>query len=212
MRIIDLTGLIEEGMWYCGSPLPQVKIKKLIGPKGEIDYSITLGSITGTYLETAAHRFSNQPSLDKIPLERFITKAAVLKLKPKKPLEHIEREELSSFKVRINKGEALLISAGWENRWDKKNFFSESPHFSKEAMDWILEKKISILGSDVPCYDDPDFKRSEGLVNKLFKKGVLILSPLINLTKIKKKRVNLIALSPRIKDTCGFPCRAIAIE
>ena len=212
MRIIDLTGLIEEGMWSYGPPLPKVRIKKIKGERGETDYSITLGSISGTYLETSAHRFPNQPSLDEIPLKRLITEAVVIKLKRKKEREHNTRKELFESKIRIKKGDALLISTGWEKNWNKKNFVSGSPHFSKEAMEWILEKEISILGADIPCYDDPNPSQSEGLVNKLFKKKVLILAPLVNLRKIKKERMKLIVLPPRIKDTCAFPCRAIAIE
>ncbi len=197
-------------MWSYGPPLPKVRIKKLTGIKGETDYSITVGSIIGTYLETSAHRFPNQPSLDEIPLKKLISQAVVFKLKPKKPSEHIEKKELASFRIKIKKGDTVLISTGWERNWKKKNFVTGSPHFSKEAMEWLLEKKISILGADIPCYDDPG--KSEGLVNKLFKKKVLILAPLVNLRKIKKRRVRLIALAPRIKDTCGFPCRAIVIE
>jgi len=103
-----------------------------------------------------------------------------------------------------------LVSTSWDSRWHEGNFISGSPHFSREAMDWVLDRKISILGGDMPCYDDP--RESEGLVKKLFSRGVLILAPLINIRKIRKERVKLIALPPRIKGTCGFPCRAIAIE
>ena len=210
MRITDLTGLIEEGMWSYGPPLPKVSIRKSISPKGVTNYSITLGSITGTYLETAAHRFKNGPSLDEVPIKRLITKAVVIKLRAKRPLEHINLQELYPFGPKVRKGDALIISTSWDRMWYKDNFVSESPHFSREAMDWVLERGVSILGGDIPCYDDP--RESEGLVKKLFMKGVLILAPLINVRRIKKDRVKLVALTPRVKDTCAFPCRAIAIE
>lgn len=210
MRITDLTGLIEEGMWSYGPPLPKVSIRKILSPDGEANYSITLGSITGTYLETPAHRFKNGPSLDEVPLNKLITNAVVIKLRAKRPLEHINPQELSLFQSKVRKGAALLISTSWDRMWYKENFVSGSPHFSREAMDWVLDRKVSILGGDIPCYDDP--RESEGLVNTLLKKGILILAPLTNLRKIKKGRVKLIALAPRIIDTCAFPCRVIAIE
>lgn len=210
MRIIDLTGLIEEGMWTYGSPLPEVSIRKLIHKNGVVSYAITLGSIAGTYLETAAHWFENAPSLDDVPPERLITDAVVVKLRAKGPLEHIELDELSPYKSKVRKGDALLVSTSWDSKWHEGNFISESPHFSREAMDWVLDRKVSILGGDIPCYDDP--RKSEGLVKKLFSRGILILAPLINVRKIRKERVKLMALTPRIKGTCAFPCRAIAIE
>ena len=214
MRIIDVTGIIEEGMWNYGEPLPKVKIKRVSslddGKYGEENYAVTLGSITGTYLETGAHRLPNQPSIDQIPVIKMVTEAVVIKLSPKGPSEHITKMELESSYARIKRGNALLIYTGWDRMWNKRNFVTESPHFSEEAIDWILGKKISILGGDIPCYDDP--YEPEGLVNKIFEEGVLILAPLVNLDEITKTTVKLIALPLKIKGVCGSPCRAIVIE
>lgn len=49
LQVVDATGLIEEGMWNYGPPLPPVRIRKPAG-KGEINYSFTLNSRSGTYL------------------------------------------------------------------------------------------------------------------------------------------------------------------
>jgi arylformamidase len=210
MRIVDLTGLIEEGMWSYGPPLPDVSIRKSISQDAVTNYAITLGSITGTYLETSAHRFPNGPSLDDIPIKRFITRAAVIKLRTKRRLGHITEEELCSSGVVVKKGDALLFSTGWDRMWTKENFVKDSPHFTKEAMDWVLERQVSILGGDIPCFDDP--REPNGLVKGLFESGALILAPLVNVWRIRKNRIRLIALAPRVKGTCGLPCRAVALE
>jgi len=208
-RIVDLTGLIEEGMWSYGPPLPPVRIRKL-SQKGETNYSFTLNSLSGTYLETSAHRLPGAPALDDVSPEKLIRPAVIIQLETKQPREHITLQELKNYGARIRKGDALLISTGWDRMRNKKNFVNDSPHFTSEAMNWVLSKKPFLLGGDIPCYDDP--RESEGLVNRLFRHGLMILAPLVNLRKVRSGRATLIALTPRVKDTCAFPCRALIVE
>jgi len=209
MKLTDITGLTEEGMWSYGTHLPQVAIRKLEG-KGETNYAFSLYSLSGTYLETAAHRLKRAPSLDDVPADRLIRPAAIIQLKTKRPQEHITLQELVSADVKIRKGDAVIIATGWDRMWNRKNFTKHSPHFTPEAMDWILTKKPFLLGGDIPCYDDPC--NSEGLVNRMFNQGLMILAPLVNLRKVRAKHATLIALAPRIKNTCAFPCRALIAE
>ena len=185
MKIIDITGTIKNGMWSYGPSLPEVEIKEVsnLSDDGDSSFSMLLGSISGTYLETGAHRLPNQPSLIEIPLERMLTEAIVFKLKDKNPLEHITVDELVSLNISIEENKALIIRTGWDRMWNKPNFIKESPHFTKDAMEWLLDKNPSIIGGDIPCFDDPE--NSEGLVNMLFEKGALILAPLVNLDEIR---------------------------
>jgi len=45
MKIIDITGTIEEGMWSYGPPLPEVEIKEVstLDKEGESNFSLLLG-------------------------------------------------------------------------------------------------------------------------------------------------------------------------
>ncbi|MFH1905482.1 MAG: cyclase family protein [bacterium] len=212
MKIIDITGTIKNGIWSYGAPLPEVEIKEVsnLSDDGDSSFSMLLGSISGTYLETGAHRLANQPSLIEIPLTRMMTEAIVFKLKDKNPLEHITLDELVSLDIPLEKNKALIIRTGWDRMWDHKDFVEKSPHFTKEAIEWLLDKNPSIIGGDIPCFDDP--QNSEGLVNMLFGKGALILAPLVNLDKITKPQVKLIAVPPKIEKICACPCRVIIIE
>ena len=212
MKIIDITGTIKEGMWSYGQPLPDVKIKEVskLSDDEESSYSILVGSISGTYLETGAHRLPNQPALIDIPVRRMITTTFVFKLQDKGPLEHITIDELVASNIKVQKDSAILIRTGWDRMWAQPNFVKESPHFTKDAMEWLLDKKPSIIGGDIPCFDDPE--KSEGLVNMLFKGGALILAPLVNLDKVTKVEAQLIVLPPKIEKVCACPCRAVVIE
>jgi len=217
MRIIDVTGTLQPGMWKYDLPqttgIPGVNFEQIanLDEHGYEAHKITLFTISGTYLETAAHVFEGKPSIDEIPPERLITEAAIMKLRKKKRLEPITLEELKAQGVEVRPGDALLVYTGWDEHWNDGDFVRGSPHFTPQSMDWILGKGISILGGDIPCYSDPR-NPNIPLVKRLFEKDVLILAPLVNLNQVNKSRVKLIALPLKVKGLCGSPCRALVIE
>jgi len=219
MQIIEISGFLENGMWSYGAPFPEVKIKPIatIDQEGVSSHVITLTTNSGTYLETGAHIFKGEETIDQIPAEKLVTEAVVIKLSEKKAREHITAEELEKSQVHIKEGDALLIHTGWDRMWNQSGFVEGSPHFTKEAIEWILAKKISILGADIPCYDDPQresLTQGLSLLGEVFKRKILILAPVVNLGQVSQKRVKLIALPLRVraKALSAAPCRALIIE
>ena len=213
MKITDITGTIKNGMWSYGPQFPDACIEEIstMAADNESNFKITVASISGTYLETGAHRLPNQPALIDIPVERLVTEVVIFKLKDKGPCEGVTLDEiLISLDVSIGRGSALLIRTGWDRMWDSPDFVEKSPYITKQAMEWMLDKNPSIVGGDFPCFDNS--QKSEGLVNMLFERGALILAPVVNLDKVEKNKASLIALTPKIDKVCGCPCRAIVIE
>lgn len=212
MKITDITGTVKNGMWSYGPPFPDACIEEIttLAADNESNFKITVASISGTYLETGAHRLTNQPALIEVPVEKMVTEAFIFQLKDKAPGQAIEVDEFEKLNVPIEKNKALIFRTGWDKMWDSPDFVSKSPYLTKAAMEWILDKEPSIIGADVPCFDSST--KPEGLVDMLFESGALILAPLVNLDKIEKTKVQLIALPAKVDKVCGFPCRAIVIE
>lgn len=216
-RYIDLTGIIENGMWEYGEPYPKVEITQVSSVDDETAYAeykvnaykITFSSSSGTYVQTSAEMFKGKPTVDQIPLERLILETSVIKI-PKGPRGVITVDEIEKTGVDIKKGEGLIVATGWEKFWNKENFVKESPHFTPESMDWVLNKGISLLAGDMTIYDD--YYNPTGLLKNLFSRDVLVVAPLVNLDKIRRKKIKLIALPLKVKGVSGCPCRVIAIE
>lgn len=214
MRVVDLTGTIEQGMWDYGDPVPPAQIWQVatIEGTGWEAHALTLSTLTGTYIESAAHMIPGSPTIDQIPLERFITPAAVLQVGEKAALEHITVQELrTAAPPALVPGMGILVSTGWDKRWNQPDFVCGSPHLEEEAMDWIVSQQPSLVGTDLPCFEDPDPVRFVDLNSRLFLCGALLLGPLVNLRQIRRPVVNLVALPLKIKGVCGTPCRAIAV-
>jgi arylformamidase len=215
MRVIDLTGTIEPGMWGYGDPIPDVEVWQVatIDTTGWDAHAFTLATITGTYIESAAHMIKGGPTIDQIPPERFIVEAAVLHVPQKSALEHISAEELQAAAAPgLVPGMGILVSTGWDAKWNAPEFVYGSPHFEEAAMDWIVMQQPSLVGMDLPCSEDPDPARFVDLNTRLFQSGALLLSPLVNVQRIGRPFVRLIALPLKIRGVCGTPCRALAIE
>lgn len=215
-KIIDVTGPIYTKMWNYGPPYPEIKIEplpKVPWLKHEVysDVFVGMGSQTGTYIETNAHYFKDENKLSDVPIERlFMVDAAILNLRPKGPKEAIRREEIKELKAEIHEGDAILFGTRWGQRWREANFVKDSPYLTYETVVWLLEQKPSILGGDIPVFDNPD--NPQGFWDKFFRSGALLLAPLVNLEKVTKQRAKLVALPLNVEGTCCAPCRTLVVE
>lgn len=211
MVLVDLTGTLEPGMWHYDH-IPPVEIAQVtaIEDRGSEAHSFRLATISGTYLETAAHLYHGQPTIDQIPIERFICDAAILRVGEMAPAQAIAVSDLerAARGVEISPGDALLVDTGWERMWNAPTFIVDSPYFTVEAMRWIVDLEISILGGNMPCFDNP--RGGTGVNRVLFVSGALILAPLVNLKAVTQSRARLMVFPLKIRGVCGTPCRAIA--
>jgi kynurenine formamidase len=212
--LVDLTGPLEPGMWsYAPSmvdipPFEHTRWATIEERGWEADW-FAMPTLAGTYLETAKHLIPGAPSIDQVPLARFFVSATIARI-PRGPREHITAADLESSVTELEPGDALLVQTGWEaHRNDSETFVLQSPHFDLEAMRWIAERSVSILGGDMPCYDDPVGSESQGVNMVLFGSGAMILAPLVNLGAIEAPRGHLTVLPIPLVDACGAPCRAV---
>lgn len=218
MRIIDISGPIEDGMWSYGDPYPAPRIEQIPAPAW-LDYPVYSQSVSmavqcGTYLETAAHMDQSRMPIDRLPLERCYMIDAVALWIPRNANEFIRAADLQSALnaagEMLRAGDALLVGTGWDKQWHAPNYVVDPPYFLAEAIDWVLEHKVALLGADTPRYDSPH--APQNFFPKFFEQEILLLAPLINLDQVQQPRGRLTALPLKIKDACASPVRALWIE
>jgi kynurenine formamidase len=218
-RYVDLTGRYGPGMWTYRPIVPDIPAYEqrrfaTVEERGWEADVVTLPTLCGTYLETSKHLFPERPGIAELPPERCFVRATVARI-PRGPREHIGVNELEAVVTELNPGDALLVATGWDKHWwdaGGETFVRESPHFDMAAMRWITDRGVSILGGDVPCFDDPDASGAQGVNTVLFGADALILAPLVGLGSLTANRIDLVVLPIKLADACGAPCRAIAIE
>ena len=211
--MIDLTGPLHPGMWsYAPSmdipPFEQQRWATIEERGWEADW-FAMPTLAGTYLETAKHLIHGAPSIDQVPPEQFFVNATIARV-PREARGHITVADLEASASSLEPGDALLVQTGWEQHRDNSEIFVlQSPHFDLDAMQWIVDRGVSILGGDMPCFDDPVGAESQGVNMVLFGAGAMILAPLVNLGTTDATRGRLTVLPIPLVDSCGAPCRAI---
>ena len=218
MRIIDISGPIEDGMWSYGDPYPAPQITQ-IPPPAWLDYpvysqTVAMAVQSGTYLETAAHMDQSRLPIDQLPLSRCHRIDAVALWIPRGANEPISAADLeralTNAGFMLRPGDALLVGTGWDSQWYAPNYVTDPPYFLADAIDWVLDHEIALLGGDTPRYDSPH--HPQNFFPKFFQSEILLLAPLVNMAQVGTARGKLTALPLKIKDACASPVRALWIE
>jgi kynurenine formamidase len=176
----------------------------------------TATTLSGVYLESQAHLIRGGKTLDQYPVERFIVPATILKLPPQAPGALIDADLLAAHAPRIQKGEALLLATGWGTMWNRPGYVMQCPTMKGSAMDWVVEKGVSLFGVDIPCIEaqrseDPD-EINGNLLRRMFERDTLLLAPLVNLESVGSDHGTLVCMPLKLKGASGAPCRAVFVE
>lgn len=214
MRIIDVTGTIENGMWSYGPPYPEAVIEEIPQPDfiehETFSWRFELGAQTGTYLETSLHVTREGPALIEVPVEELIWRDAAILRVPCAPDHRIEAHELEACGVAVEPGDAVIVATGWDAHWNAPDFVSNCPWFSYGAMRWILDREPFVMCGDMPRFDS--WADPQGFWPEFFGAGVLLLAPLVNLGEVRADRVKLTALPLKVAESCAAPCRVVLME
>ncbi|MCL4861826.1 MAG: cyclase family protein [Caldilineaceae bacterium] len=218
MRIVELSGPIEDGMWSYDDPYPTPRVTQ-IPPPAWLDYpvysqTVSLAVQAGTYLETAAHMDPTRMTIDQLPLERCYAVDALALLIPRGAGEAITPAALDAALAAtgetLRPGDALLVGTGWDSHWRQPDFVTNPPYFTAAAIDWVLDHQAGLLGADTPRFDSPH--NPQNFFPKFFQHDILLLAPVVNLGQVRAARGKLTALPLQIKDACASPVRALWIE
>jgi arylformamidase len=224
-RIIDLSYELEPGhetRIFSIKRIPIREYKKLfpyyIPTKDDPNYPmhmIQMVSHIGTHIETPYHYKMKGNDLAQVPLEQLVGETIILDLTGVKPKERISLEKVKKAAKGLKGGDIVFCRTGY-GRGDrisarsKEERLFQAPYFSIEAIQWLIKMGMKVFGVETEMED----LASGSNVNHhaLFSHGIPLIENLTNLDKLRKKRVFVFILPPKIKKLEGFPVRVIAIE
>ncbi|MDR1637167.1 MAG: cyclase family protein [Treponema sp.] len=176
-----------------------------------IMHEINMVNHIGTHIETPYHLFRDGEDLSVIAPHRYCGPALAVDLKNLPPKSPISREMLIRAGENaggIRPGDIVLFNLGYSDKYGTPEY-GDSPYFSSQAIRWIVEQQVKMMGVDAGGVEIPG---SEEHVNHraLFEKGILLVENLANLDRLPAGRFNVYAFPVPIKGMDSFPLRVVA--
>lgn len=158
---------------------------------------------SGTHLDAPCHFIAGRATVTDMILETCQGPALVVDLRRQKPPLTIANADLSDFRV----GDRILVLTGWQPRvgWQ----VSDLPFFDVSTASWLLDRGITLFGSDLPTWVTPDDPHGVDLHRLLLAAGVVLVENLDNLELLAGRRIWFQALPLRLDGADGSPVRAV---
>jgi len=210
MKVIDLTLTVSEKIpTFPGSPKPHFIEWETIPKDGYNLELLFLSTHTGTHIDAPFHFVKNGKKIHEIKPERLVNEAVLIRI-GKNSNRSISKTDIQNFEQKngkIENGSTVIFHTGWQKNLNKKFYFTENPGLSVSAANYLVSKKINMVGIDSPSIDlGTDSKFSVHHV--LAKNNILIVENLANLNKIKSNNFHLITSPLKLKNATGSPIRA----
>jgi arylformamidase len=218
-RVIDLSHIITPGkagrkfsLEMIGAETVNPNVIRLEG-QWYIMHNISMVSHIGTHIEAPYHLFKSKADLAVLSLEQLMGEAVLLDLRncPRKSAITLQHVQAASSKAGgIHSGDIVFCNLGSAKFYGTEEY-GTSPHFSPEAIQWLVDQGMKLMGVDASGVEVPG---SEHHVNHsaLFIKGIPLIENLANLDHLSRTRFLVYALPIAVTGLEAFPLRVIAVE
>lgn len=202
---IDISVPLKTGMVHWPDN-PPVSFEKMLDMNhGDICNvsKISMGSHTGTHMDSPAHFVKNGQGIDRMPLEATLGSVRVVEIKD---TVSIKAEEVK--KCTPKKGERILFKTVNSSRcWKTDQFVEDFVFISHDAAQYLVSCGVQTVGVD---YLSVGGYKIDGVETHqiLLKAGIWIIEGL-NLSAVKSGSYELICLPLKVVDGDGAPARAI---
>jgi kynurenine formamidase len=225
-RVVDLThALSESNPAWPGDAQPfEAKINATVEMNGYFTRRFSTLEHFGTHMDAPAHFPPGATTVDQLPPERLFGPAVVLDVTAqgkRDPDYRLTRADVGQWEQkhgRIPAGAIVLLRTGWAARWPDADRYRNAgngkamrfPGFGVDAVNLLIERKVSGLGCDTMSVDygaSSDFAVhtvSHGA-------GLYHLENLADLTALPESGAFLVVAPIKLEGGSGGPVRVFAL-
>lgn len=155
------------------------------------NFRLEIGMHSGTHIDTPMHLTNRETFIDEIALDTFIGKGCLLDVRNENVITY--KEEYSDM---VSEDDIVLLYTNHSDKYGTNEYFTKHPIIDKELADFFIEKKIKMLGIDLPSPDRYPFK----IHKMLFEHNILIIENMTNLSELLSiKNFEIIAFPLKIR-------------
>jgi kynurenine formamidase len=214
MALVDLSHQIWPGMPRI-HVLPDVDLRPVrrITEGHPLNISeLKVATHAGTHVDAPWHFVANGRTIDQIPLEDLRGSAVVVPI-DRRAREPIPAADLEHSPEPVRPGDIVVLATGWGARFESPEY-EEHPYVSEEAAQWLVDRRVKMLGLDLITVDLPQAMRPTPfgypVHHLLLGNNVLIIENLTNLDDLRGRRVTLYAFPLAIRGADGAQARVVA--
>lgn len=217
-RLVELNQIIRSGeVTYPGLPVPEITphltreaSRGVYAPGTEfaIDRISMVGN-TGTYLDTAFHRYADGGDLAALALEQVVDLRTIVIRTAGSGRRGVGAEQLAAVDVT---GAAVLLHTGGDVHWGRPDYVRDAPFLAEAGARLLAERGAALVGIDSVNIDDvsPDAAGARPAHSILLAAGIPIVEHLTNLAAVPTTGACFSAVPPRVAGFATFPVRAYA--
>lgn len=201
--IYDISPLVDPrvAVWPGDTPFSAKDLLRIEEGHAVHLSAITLSCHTGAHADAPSHFLREAPSIDAVPLVRYLGPCRLLDVRPKDGVIRPEEVEKADFSA------SPRVLFRTRDRQDRTAFPATFTVLSVELIDWLADRGVVLIGLDSPSVDT--FESKDLPCHKaLYARGIANLESL-DLTGVPEGRYELIALPLRLRGRDASPVRAV---
>lgn len=170
---------------------------------------ISLPGNTGTYIDTAFHRYEGGADLSALSLETLVDL----------PTEVFHLTDMknpgipaSVFYDRDVREKAILLHTGWDRHFGTAEYGVNAPFLTEDGVQHLSEQGVKLVGIDSVNIDDTsaDAGGHRPAHSVFLASGIHIVEHMTNLGALPPRGARLTVVPPKIENFGTFPVRAFA--
>jgi kynurenine formamidase len=171
MKIIDLSHKIMTDMpVYPGDRDVKIITEKTWEADGYRLSSLISSMHAGTHIDAPSHLSDSKLNMSDIALSQCIGRGVLIDVRNQSEIDVSDVEQ-----VDILEGDIVIFLSGWSMNVDKQQY-QKHPVFSEALADYLIKRKIKMIGLDMPSCDQYPYP-----IHKiLMQSGILIAENLCN--------------------------------
>jgi len=208
-KIVDLSlDLYHAAPTFPLDPKCAVIVHHTVDSMGYNISQLVMSTHQGTHLDAPFHFLDDGKTVDQLDLKKCVGNALLVDLSHKKAKEPLTVADFAHVADRIGEGTRLIYRTDWHKQYPNKPYFSDFPYMTIELAEWLAERKIAMIGMDVPTPNPTDF---DPVHKVLLGAEIVIVEGLANLEEVGTDEFFFMAAPLKIKGRDGSPVRALAM-
>ena len=201
-RLIDLSHLLQDNTpAYPGDEPCRLVLTKSVEGDGYTSFLLNTGLHAGTHLDAPLHFHAGGAMVKDLPLETFVGRGCLIEARGEPVITYKPQ-----YAQLVEVGDICLVWTDHSTKFATDAYYEEHPILHEELVDFLIARRVKLLGLDLPSPDRMPFS----LHKKLLGAGIPIIENLTNLVGLAGVgQFEVMAFPLRIRAE-GSPVRVIA--